>query len=151
MLSKLRRSRGCSYRGNAVALPTDYVKKISENFRDESMAITAWIIGLLVLVALLWLTTEHSLRQEERRVRSHTIHQAIALSNSYATQLSLLAEQMNQILLRTAVRWSETPASLDLQRDQQLGLFPDRGRFFIGILDQEGMPIRASSTSNNQD
>ena len=115
------------------------------------MAITAWIIGLLVLVALLWLTTEHSLRQEERRVRSHTIHQAIALSNSYATQLSLLAEQMNQILLRTAVRWSETPASLDLQRDQQLGLFPDRGRFFIGILDQEGMPIRASSTSNNQD
>ncbi len=114
------------------------------------MAMTAWIVGLLVLVILLWLTTELSLRQEEQRLRSHTMHQASSLSNSYATQLRLLAEQMNQILRGIEVKWSDTPATMDLERDRRHGLFPDRGDFFIYILDEQGTPIKASSTSNEK-
>lgn len=114
------------------------------------MAMTAWIVGLLVLVVLLWLTTELSLRQEEQRLRSHTMHQASSLSNSYATQLRLLAEQMNQILRGIEVKWSDTPMTMDLERDRQHGLFPDRGDFFIYLLDRHGAPIKASSTSNEK-
>ncbi len=95
---------------------------------------TAWIVGLLVLVVLLWLTTELSLRQEEQRLRSHTMHQASSLSNSYATQLRLLAEQMNQILRGIEVKWSDTPATMDLERDRRHGLFPDRGDFLSTYL-----------------
>ena len=114
------------------------------------MVMTAWITGLLVLLVLLWFTTELSLRQEEERVRSHTAHQAIALSNSYATQLRLLAEQMNQILLGIDAKWSDAPGALDLERDQQRGLFPERGAFFIFILDRKGEPIKVSSVSHEK-
>ncbi len=114
------------------------------------MVVTAWIVGLLVLLVLLWFTTELSLRQEEQRVRSHTMHQTLSLSDSYATQLRFLAEQMNQILLGIEDKWNDTPATMDLERDRRRGLFPDRGEFFIYILDQQGKPIKASSTSSEK-
>ena len=127
-----------------MARPPDYFKKIFGSTSDESLAITAWIVGLLVLLALLWTTTELSLRQEQRRVRSHTMHQAISLSNSYATQLRFLTEQMNRILLGLAVKWQDAPASVDLERDRQRGLFPERGEFFTYILDRQGRLVRSS-------
>ena len=73
------------------------------------MTISAWMIGLFILLTLLWVSVELSLRQEEDRVRSYARHQAILLANSYATQLTFLTEQMNQILLGIYARWQDTP------------------------------------------
>ena len=112
------------------------------------MTIFAWMVGLLVLLTLLWVTTELSLRQEEERVRSYTMHQAISLTNSYATQLTFLTEQMNQILLGIQARWQDTPNFLDLARDRKRGLFPDRDEFFIFVLDRKGRIIQSSGVPN---
>ena len=112
------------------------------------MTIFAWMVGLLVLLTLLWVTTELSLRQEEERVRSYTMHQAISLTNSYATQLTFLTEQMNQILLGIQARWQDTPNFLDLARDRKRGLFPDRDEFFIFVLDRQGRIIQSSGIPN---
>lgn len=115
------------------------------------MTIYAWMASLLVLLSLLWVTTELSLRQEEERVRSYTMNQAISLTNSYATQLTFLIEQMNQILLRIHARWQDMPDLLDLARDRELGLFPDRDEFFIFILDAKGQMVKASGVPNQRD
>ena len=112
------------------------------------MTIFAWMVGLLILLTLLWVTTELSLRQEEERVRSYTMHQAISLTNSYATQLTFLTEQMNQILLGIQARWQDTPNFLDLARDRKRGLFPDRDEFFIFVLDRQGQIIQSSGLPN---
>jgi len=112
------------------------------------MTIFAWMVGLLILLTLLWVTTELSLRQEEERVRSYTMHQAISLTNSYATQLTFLTEQMNQILLGIQARWQDTPNFLDLARDRKRGLFPDRDEFFIFVLDRQGRIIQSSGIPN---
>lgn len=114
------------------------------------MTIYAWMIGLLVLLVLLWVTTELSLQQEEDRVRSYTINQATSLTNSYATQLTFLAEQMNQILLGIHARWQDTPHFLDLARDRQRGLFPERDEFFIFVLDQQGRLMKTSGIPNER-
>lgn len=114
------------------------------------MTISAWVMGLFILLTLLWVTTELSLRQEEERVRSYTLHQAISLANSYATQLTFLTEQMNQILLGIHSRWQDTPDFLDLERDRKRGLFPDRDEFFIFVLDTQGHIIKASGAPNQR-
>jgi diguanylate cyclase (GGDEF)-like protein len=114
------------------------------------MTISAWMAGLFILLTLLWVTTELSLRQEEERVRSYTMHQAISLTNSYATQLTFLTEQMNQILLGIHAKWQDTPDFLDLERDRKRGLFPDRDEFFIFVLDTKGRIIKASGAPNQR-
>ena len=114
------------------------------------MTIFGWMVGLFVLLTLLWVTTELSLLQEEERVRSYTMHQAISLTNSYATQLTFLAEQMNQILLGIHARWQDTPNLLNLARDRDRGLFPDRDEFFIFILDTQGRLVKASGIPNER-
>ncbi len=114
------------------------------------MTIVAWMTGLFLLLTLLWATTELSLRQEEDRVRSYTMHHALSLTNSYATQLTFLAEQMNQILLGIHARWQDTPALLDLARDRERGLFPDRDAFFIYVLDSQGHLINTSGIPNKK-
>jgi hypothetical protein len=114
------------------------------------MTIVAWMFGLFILLTLLWVTTELSLRQEEERVRSYTMDEAISLTNSYATQLTFLAEQMNQILLGIHARWQDTPDLLNLERDRGRGLFPDRDEFFIFVLDTQGRLIKASGIPNER-
>ena len=114
------------------------------------MTMFAWIASLIILLALLWTTTELSLRQEEERVRSYTTHQVTSLANSYATQLKFLTEQMNQILLGITAKWQDTPNLLDLERDRQRGLFPDRDEFFVYILDKQGRLIKASGEFNSK-
>ena len=114
------------------------------------MTIFAWMVGLLILLNLLWITTELSLRQEEERVRSYTMHQAISLTNAYATQLTFLTEQMNQILLGIHARWQDTPQLLDLALDKKRGLFPDRDEFFISVLDTQGRIVKASGVPNQR-
>ena len=114
------------------------------------MTIFAWMVGLLILLNLLWVTTVLSLRQEEARVRSYTMHQAISLTNAYATQLTFLTEQMNQILLGIHARWQDTPQVLDLALDKKRGLFPDRDEFFISVLDTQGRIVKASGVPNQR-
>ena len=114
------------------------------------MTLSAWMAGLFILVTLLWVTTELSLRQEEERVRSHTMRQAISLTNSYTIQLNFLTEQMNQILLGIQARWQDAPDLMDLARDRQRGLFPDRDEFFIYVLDEKGKLLNASGLPSAQ-
>lgn len=110
----------------------------------------AWIASLMILLVLLWTTTELSLRQEEERVRSYTTHQVTSLANSYGTQLKFLTEQMNQILLGITAKWEDAPDLLDLEHDRQRGLFPNRDEFFVYILDKQGRLIKASGEFNRQ-
>ena len=114
------------------------------------MTFFAWMIGLLFLLTLLWATTELSLRQEEERVRSFTKNQATSLTNSYATQLNFLTEQMNRILLGIHARWQDTPEFLDLARDKKRGLFPDRNGFSIFVLDTQGRIVKTSGVLNQR-
>lgn len=110
------------------------------------MVIAAWTMGLLVFLSLLWVTTELFLRQEEQRVRLFTIHQTVSLSRSYATQLRFVTDQMNQILLRVVNRWQDAPAEMNLERDRQRGLFPERGDFFVYVLNRQGRPVQTSGS-----
>ncbi len=110
----------------------------------------AWIASLMILLVLLWTTTELSLRQEEERVRSYTMHQVTSLAISYGTQLKFLTEQMNQILLGITAKWEDAPDLLDLEHDRQRGLFPNRDEFFVYILDKQGRLIKASGEFNRQ-
>ena len=130
-----------------MAWPIDYVKKIFGRWNNESVAVAAWTIGLLVFLSLLWVTTELSLRQEEQRVRTYAMHQTASLSHSYAMQLRFITEQMNQILLRIVTRWQDSPDDINLKRDRQLGLFPERGDFFIYLLDEQGRQLKSSDES----
>ncbi|CAM8619597.1 RNase II stability modulator [Oxalobacteraceae bacterium] len=114
------------------------------------MTISVWMIGLFILLTLLWVSVELSLRQEEDRVRSYARHQAILLANSYATQLTFLTEQMNQILLGIHARWQDTPDLLDLALDRKRGLFPDRDEFFIFLLNAQGRIVKASGIPNQR-
>lgn len=123
-----------------------YFAQFSKRIQDESLTFFAWPVGLLVLLAGLWTTTELSLRQEEQRVRAYTMHQAMSLANSYANQLTFLADQMNQIILGIAAKWQDAPELLNLEHDRRHGLFPDRDGFFIYLLDQTGQVVKATST-----
>ena len=127
--------------------PFGYFGKFFGRVSNESMAITAWTMGLLVFLSLLWVTTEWSLRQEEQRVRFYTMHQAVSLSHAYATQLKFITDQMNQILLRVVNKWQDTPDEVNLSRDRQRGLFPERGDFFTYMLNAQGGLIQASADS----
>ncbi len=112
--------------------------------RDHLGRFVASGAGLLALLTLLWLGTEHALDQEEANARNAASLRAHSLANSYATQLQHLAEQMDQITLRIAYQWQDAPQAVDLARDWARGLFPREKPFFVYIANARGDPVRLS-------
>ena len=104
----------------------------------------AWVLGALILLSSLWWFTEREIADQESEARQVVARQAESLANSYAAQLQHVSEQMSQMTLSIAHAWRDRPGQVDLQRDQERGLFPRRHGFFIFILDANGDPVRTS-------
>ncbi len=118
----------------------DYPGATSDLFR-----LVAWVVGLLFLIALLWTATETQVARDEQDSRALAKHLASSTASSYAVQLEHLAAQMDRLTLSIAFDWEDAPAGLDLQRDRERGLFPQKHEFVIAIIDTAGRPIRTST------
>lgn len=117
----------------------DYPGAYSDLFR-----LVAWIVGLLLLIALLWAAAETQVERDEREKREFAMHLAEAAANTYAAQLEYLVAEMHRLILSIAFDWEEEPARLNLHRDNLRGLFPNNHEFLITIIDPRGYPVRTS-------
>ncbi len=104
----------------------------------------AWLLGALLASGLIWWSAEHQIGSKEAEARSVAMRQAESLANSYAAQLRHVAEQMDQLTLRIAHEWRDSPGLVDLERDQLRGVLPRRHGFFVYIINARGRAMRAS-------
>ncbi len=118
----------------------DYPGAISDLFR-----LVAWVVGLLFLIALLWTATETQVARDEQESREHAMQLVTATASAYAVQLDHLAGQIDRLTLSIAFDWQDAPSRLDLRRDRQRGLFPDKHEFIVTLIDASGRPVQTSS------
>lgn len=121
------------------SLTFDYPGAQADLFR-----LAAWLAGLMLLLTLLWFSTDNAIDRSEREARIQAMRETESLANAYAIQLEHLAEQMDRLTLALAYNWSEAPERVNLDRDRVRGLFPDKNEFFVSILDANGEVVRSS-------
>lgn len=104
--------------------------------------LAAALAGMMIMALVVG--TDERLRREEMAARSFAARQAVSLSNSYATQLTQLAEQIDLVTRRMAFAWEDHPERIDLQRDSERGLLPLRHDFLVLIADAQGRLVESS-------
>lgn len=103
-----------------------------------------WICITSLIIGLFWWFTERKIFQAEQEARAIAMRQAESLATSYAAQLQHVADQMNQMTLSVAHAWLVAPRSVNLEQDQERGIYPSRLGFAISITDHTGRPVQAS-------
>lgn len=103
-----------------------------------------WAAVMSMVITAIILGTGERLAREENGARLAAMREAEALANAYATQLEHMFEQIDQVTRRIAYAWRDHPQMVDLERDQQRGLFPGRHDFFVFIADANGRVVRGS-------
>lgn len=104
--------------------------------------LAAALAGMMVVALVVG--TDERLQREEREARAQAARQAQSLANSYATQLVHLAEQIDQVTRSMAFAWEDHPERIDLQRDRERGLLPQRHDFLVFIADADGRLVESS-------
>ncbi len=103
-----------------------------------------WLAIMSLVITAIVLGTHDRLEREEAQARRDALRQAESLANSYAAQLRYVSGQIDQLIRRVAFAWSDSPDSVDLQREQQRGLLPASYDFVVYIADADGNVVRSS-------
>ena len=97
-----------------------------------------------VMMTVLIVGTDERLQRDERSAREHAAQQAHILTSSYATQLIYLVEQIDQVIRSMAFAWADHPDRIDLIRDREHGLLPQRHDFLVLIVNAQGRLVESS-------
>ena len=88
--------------------------------------------------------TERKIHLAEQEARGLAMRQSVSLANSYAGQLQHVVDQMNHITLSVANAWQDSAKTVNLEQDQERGIFPSRFGFALFITDERGRVVKAS-------
>lgn len=103
-----------------------------------------WIGTTLLIVGLFGWITERKIYLAEQEARGIAMRQSEALANSYAAQLQHVVDQMNHMTLSIEHAWQDSPRTVNLEHDQERGIYPNRYGFSLFITDNSGRLVRAS-------
>ena len=99
---------------------------------------------MTLVIGGLWWVTERKIHLAEQEARGLAMRQSVSLANSYAGQLQHVVDQMNHMTLSVANAWQDSPKTVNLEQDQERGIFPSRFGFALFITDQNGRIVKAS-------
>ena len=103
-----------------------------------------WLSLVTLVIGGLWWVTERKIHLAEQEARGLAMRQSVSLANSYAGQLQHVVDQMNHMTLSVANAWQDSPKTVNLEQDQERGIFPSRFGFALFITDQNGRIVKAS-------
>ena len=100
------------------------------------------------LISFFWWLTERRIFLAEQEARGLAMRQSASLANSYAAQLQHVADQMNRMTLSITHAWQDSPGLVNLEHDQERGIYPSHYGFSLYITDHKGRLVRASFRIN---
>ena len=103
-----------------------------------------WLSLVTLVIGGLWWVTERKIHLAEQEARGFAMRQSVSLANSYAGQLQHVVDQMNHMTLSVANAWQDSAKTVNLEQDQERGIFPSRFGFALFITDQNGRIVKAS-------
>jgi len=106
--------------------------------RRNARAIVLWPAAALLLACLLWGAILSLLERDRTEVRTDAIRQAESLARAYAVQLERTVGYIDQLTLRLKHDWEDPYVILNLERQQEWGLYPDTGRLYASVVDLNG-------------
>src|SRR5690606_10667000 len=112
--------------------------------RRDWLFLLIWpVVGLLIIGLIMseaGSRADRMLEDGEQQVRSKTI----SLTYSYAKQLMVMVEQIDQITLRMKKEWEYPGVPLNLEQVKDLGLFPQSPMLYASIFDGAGTLITST-------
>jgi len=106
--------------------------------RRNARAIILWPASALLLACLLWGAVLTLLEHDRKEVHEQTIRQAESLARAYAVQLERTVSYIDQITLRLKHDWEDPYSIVNLERQQERGLYPESSMLYASIVDKEG-------------
>ena len=103
-----------------------------------------WLFLVTLVIGGLWWMTERKIYLAEQEARGLAMRQSVSLANSYAGQLQHVVDQMNHMTLSVANEWQDSAKTVNLEQDQERGIFPSRFGFALFITDQKGHLVKTS-------
>jgi diguanylate cyclase (GGDEF)-like protein len=103
-----------------------------------------WMLGLLVLLAVVWQLTWTSLAEEKALRTERSREKAATLARAYARQLSRSLDQIDQAALALQYDWEELHQPQLLERRLRRILRPSAGLSSAGVADSRGRLLAAT-------
>ncbi|WP_194725283.1 bifunctional diguanylate cyclase/phosphodiesterase [Noviherbaspirillum malthae] len=97
-----------------------------------------WPALALCLAGLLWIYTESEIKRIKVEAVSQVQERATSTADSYAQQLGHMTEQISQVTLRLKHHWEDPNIPVNLEKDQEYGLFPPSQLLYANIFDADG-------------
>ncbi|HYD61101.1 MAG TPA: EAL domain-containing protein [Noviherbaspirillum sp.] len=112
--------------------------KKSGFLRRNAHAILVWPVVALLLACMLWGAVLTVLERDREKVREDAVRRAESLAGAYAVQLQRAVEYVDQITLRVKNDWEDPYVILNLERQQERGLYPESGKLYVSVFDRDG-------------
>ncbi|GIZ50128.1 hypothetical protein NCCP691_01420 [Noviherbaspirillum aridicola] len=97
---------------------------------------------------LLWLALDafmaSRLQDEKAEAMAAATEQAATRSRSYAAQLLRTIQQIDQLTLSLKLDWEASGAQLDLEQQQERGLYPRSAMLYASIIDRHGDSVSST-------
>jgi diguanylate cyclase (GGDEF)-like protein len=112
--------------------------------RGNLKMLIVWPVAALILCGIGWWAILAKLDEDRRDIEATALREAAALSRSYADHLARTLEVVDQITLHVKYEWELSKGSLKLEAINEKGLFPLYSRFYVAIIDRNGMPVTST-------
>ncbi|WP_420475765.1 bifunctional diguanylate cyclase/phosphodiesterase [Noviherbaspirillum sp. ST9] len=123
----------------APAAPRNATTATQPGFlRRNARAIVLWPAAALLLACLLWGAILSILDRDHDRIRDEASRQAGSLARAYAVQLERTVGYIDQLSLRLKHDWEDPYVILNLERQQERGLYPDNEQLYASVADGNG-------------
>lgn len=106
-----------------------------------------WPALALCLVGLLWTYTENEIEKIKTDAIRQVQERATSTADAYAQQLGHMTEQISQITLRLKHQWEDPNIPVNLEKDQEYGLFPPSERLYASVFDANGNLVTSTILS----
>ncbi|HEY8605637.1 MAG TPA: EAL domain-containing protein [Noviherbaspirillum sp.] len=125
------------------------LKQFLSRYRHFSPALLWPVAGILLWIALEAFMAAR-LRDEKAEALEAATQQASARSRSYAAQLLRTVQQIDQLTLNLKLDWEQSGARLDLQQQQEQGLYPRTALLYATIVSRDGESLSSTVPTSRE-
>jgi diguanylate cyclase (GGDEF)-like protein len=112
--------------------------------RGNLKLLILWPVAALILCTVGWWALLAKLGEDRHDIETTVLREAAALSRSYADHLARTLEVVDQVTLHIKFEWELSKGQLQLERISDKGLFPLYSRFYVAIVDRNGVALTST-------
>jgi diguanylate cyclase (GGDEF)-like protein len=124
-------------------LPASLVEKL-HFIRRTPVIFIAWLLFSLAVALIGWGALFANLRVARISTEQRILREAAALATTHGDRLTRGINGFDQIARHVRADWRRSGRRLQLEQMREEGVFPHHSRYFVTLVDRDGMPFTST-------